>query len=434
VSNEDFGADSSNSESGSSNDTFGVQGNDSFTETTSKSWSEKTSDGFLGVFFGLIMVIAAGVLMFWNEGRSARTSAALHEGAGRVIAVVNDYVDPANEGKLVHVAGETAATQPVRDADFGFGASGLRLTRKVEMYQWDEHRESETRKQLGGGEETVTTYTYTRKWSDRAIDSSQFRGSGGHRNPPMPGLASRSFAAPDARLGAFALNERVISLLPAVEDFDVPASALGQARARLGPRARVEQGLVYVGGNPDLPMVGDVRVTWRLLPVTPVSVVARQTDKTFSPWLAGNGGEVILSETGVKGAALLFKHGHDKNRTITWIWRFVSVFLMFIGFRKMLSLLVSLADVIPLLGDIVGAGAWLIALVFTLIVATAVIGLAWLFYRPLIAGLVIGGGIALVLGLRKIGKRQAQARGAALAPRPRPNAKARSRLLPPRAY
>jgi hypothetical protein len=100
----------------------------------------------------------------------------------------------------------------------------------------------------------------------------------------------------------------------------------------------------------------------------------------------------------------------------------------------LLSLLVSLADVIPLLGDIVGAGAWLIALVFTLIVATAVIGLAWLFYRPLIAGLVIGGGIALVLGLRKIGKRQAQARGAALAPRPRPNAKARSRLLPPRAY
>ena len=40
----------------------------------------------MAILIGLLLVVISGGLMFWNEGRSARTAAALAEGAGLVIS------------------------------------------------------------------------------------------------------------------------------------------------------------------------------------------------------------------------------------------------------------------------------------------------------------------------------------------------------------
>ena len=354
----------------------------------------------------------SGALLFWNEGRSAKTAAALSEGAGQVVGVATDKVDPSREGRLIHIAGDTASTQGVRDPDFGFAASGLKLTRTVEMYQWKEESHSETQKKLGGGEETVTRYSYVREWSDKPIDSSRFRNAADHRNPQMPDVKSRVFASSDAKLGAFVLGPKVIDLLSANDRYSVPDSALAQARAKLGQRARIMQGAVYAGSNPDQPLIGDVRVTWNLAPLTPVSVVARQTQSTLTPWVARNGNEVILAETGIVNPEMMFKHGQEENAFLTWILRVVGVIVMFMGFRVMLDLLEVLADVVPLFGNIVGAGASLVALVFTLFLAPLIIAIAWLFYRPLVAiGIIVVSG-ALFYGARELAKRRALMRSA----------------------
>ena len=401
MSDQDSGSDISTGLPGDSGDV---------TETTSKSWFEKIVDSIKAIFIGFLLVIVSCVLMFWNEGRSAETAAALREGAGLVVSVSTEKVDPANEGQLIHVAGSTTSTRPIRDADFGVDANGLILARKIEMYQWKEDKHSETQKKLGGGEETVTRYSYSKEWSDKAIDSGSFRNSADHRNPQMPNLHSREFYAADAKLGAYTLNEKVLELLDAKEKFEAPESALTQARAHLGQRAKVLQGLVYAGNNPDSPAVGDVRVSWNTLPLVPVSVVARQTQSTFSPYIAKNRHELLMAESGIVDAALMFKHGEDENRIITWILRFVGVLLMFIGFRVMLSLLEALADVIPLLGNIIGAGASAVALVCTLSLAPIVIAIAWIVYRPIIgiAILIIGGAIAY--GVHVLMKQRAAAR------------------------
>ena len=67
-------------------------------------------------------------------------------------------VDPANEGKLVHIMGAVSATAPLADPQFPVKATGLKLAPGVEMYQWRQDERSETRTKLGGGQETVTTY------------------------------------------------------------------------------------------------------------------------------------------------------------------------------------------------------------------------------------------------------------------------------------
>ena len=175
---------------------------DSFTETTHKSWFSRIGGAIVGVLIGLLLLAGSSVLLFWNEGRAVQTERSLAEGRTLVVDVDAARVDAGNEGKLVHVNGDVKAAALLRDAEFGVAANGLRLVRGVEMYQWKEESHSETHKTLGGGEDTVTTYTYRLAWSGSPIDSSRFRRPDGHNNPPMR-YRDASVTARDATLGAF---------------------------------------------------------------------------------------------------------------------------------------------------------------------------------------------------------------------------------------
>jgi hypothetical protein len=55
-----------------------------------------------------------------------------------------------------------------------------------------------------------------------------------------------------------------------------------------------------------------------------------------------------------------------------------------------------LADIIPILGDVVEAGVGVVALLLTLILAPVTIAIAWFVYRPVVAVivLVLGGVLA----------------------------------------
>ena len=153
---------------------------DSFTEVTTKSWGSRIGESIKGVLFGLVLVVGSCIFLFWNEGRAVQTERSLTEGASLVVPVDPSRVDPANDGKLVHLSGDLKPGAPLTDPDFTVSATALRLARTVEMYQWKEESKSETRKNVGGSEETVTTYEYVRTWSDHAsipVASSGRRGT-----------------------------------------------------------------------------------------------------------------------------------------------------------------------------------------------------------------------------------------------------------------
>jgi hypothetical protein len=87
---------------------------------------------------------------------------------------------------------------------------------------------------------------------------------------------------------------------------------------------------------------------------------------------------------------------------------------MMIGFALIMSPLSVLADVIPLLGDIVGAGAAIVAFLCTVALAPVVIAIAWFAYRPVVAVITLAVGGALAAGTVYLA-RQRQARKAAAA-------------------
>ena len=86
---------------------------------------------------------------------------------------------------------------------------------------------------------------------------------------------------------------------------------------------------------------------------------------------------------------------------------------MFLGFMLILNPLVVVADVVPFIGNILSAGAGIVSLVLTAIVAPVVIAVAWFWYRPLVSAVVLAIGLALAYGFKRWASQQAAARNAA---------------------
>jgi hypothetical protein len=79
--------------------------------------------------------------------------------------------------------------------------------------------------------------------------------------------------------------------------------------------------------------------------------------------------------------------------------------------------LAVLADVLPFLGTMTRMGTGLFAMVIAASVSLLTIASAWLFYRPVLAGVLILVAFGLFFWLRKMGKSKA-AQGATPPPPP----------------
>jgi hypothetical protein len=274
-------------------------------------------------------------------------------------------------------------------------SSGIRLIRRVEMFQWTEEQESETKKKLGGAEEKTTTYKYARAWADKPVDSSKFRERAGHANPQMI-WRNRNQLAPKPMIGAFSVPDALLASFGTERPLAANDSQVAVLQRKFNKPVQVADGVIYVAGDPAQPVVGDVRVTYAEVPLQEASVVARQSGNGLGPYITKAGGTVELIAPGRVPAADMFKSAQDDNRLWTWLIRAGGCLLMFLGFALILGPLGVLGDVIPILGDVIRAGTGLVGLLCTAVIAPIVIAVGWLWYRPLvaIAILVVGGAVA----------------------------------------
>lgn len=385
------------------------RGTDEVTVVTTTSWIERLWQSAIGILVGFAFVVGAVVLLFWNEGRAIHTAQGLAEGAGIVRSVSADTVDPGNEGRLVHVSGPLATGAPVVDPDFALRVRAVRLFRDVEMYQWKEETHTETHNRLGGSEERRTTYRYVRGWSDKPIDSDRFRDPSGHTNPAMP-YQSREIVASTTHLGAFAVPASLLHGFGERRPFAATEDQANALQIRIDKRVRVMDGKLYAGRDPAQPAIGDLRVSFFEVPQQVASIVAAQQGASFGPFATRAGTNVELIAAGAVPAAAMFQHAEEENVTLTWVLRFVGVVLMAVGFGLVLRPLKVLADVIPLAGIIVGAGAGLVALACTAALAPLAIAVGWLWYRPLVGIALLVAGGAVAYGLGKIARRRAAKR------------------------
>lgn len=383
----------------------------SFSETSSQGWFGRIGGAIKGILFGFVATAGSVALLFWNEGRAVQTAKSLDEGAGAVVSVAADSVEPGNKDKLIHITGEATTDEVLEDDEFKISETAIRLERNVEMYQWEEEEESEERKKVGGGTETTTTYTYSEVWSDDLIDSSSFNSNYGadYQNPDAMGVPQKLFSATKVTVGAYSLSDTLKRKIENPSELTVTEENIPPA---LADRMTVQdQQTLYLGKDPSAPEIGDCRVSFVVTKPAAVSVIAQQTGETFQPYQTQAGDAINMLRMGTLSAEQMFKMAQDENAMLTWILRGVGAFVMFIGLMMIAKPISVVADVLPILGNIAETGLSIVAGLITIALSCLTIGVAWLFYRPLIGiplVIVAVGAIVLLIRSRKTGPAPAE--------------------------
>jgi hypothetical protein len=382
---------------------------DSVTVTSRQSWFSRIAAAVAGVVFGVILFIGSFPLLIWNEGNAINRARALDAGLKTVITVPATPLAAANDGKLIHLTGDTAARGPASDPVFGISANAVKLRRNVEMYQWTEDKRSATKKSLGGSEETVTTYTYQKRWNSSLINSSGFNKPDGHENPGQMPVKGGTFVAPGLSIGDFTLSESLIGMINDFHSLPVTKNTETQFFSDFTTPVATVDGGFYFGENPKEPAIGDAKITFEVVDLGPVSIVARQTGRNLERYqIGGSRGSIELLQQGSVSAANMFASEKQANAMFTWIIRLIGFIMMVIGVSLIAKPLAVIADFIPFLGSIAGAGIGLLALIIALPFSLGTIALAWLAYRPLIGiPLLILAAASVFLGIRALSRKRA---------------------------
>ncbi len=391
--------------------------NSSYTEVTSTNWFSRLGNSFKGIGTGILLIVAATVLLWWNEGRTVRTGDAIAEAQMVTEPMPSiDKIDSAFEGKMVYATGRAVTKDELTDPVFGVKVNAIKLRRKVEYYQWVEHSKSEKRTKLGGGEETVTTYSYSAEWVDSPVNSQSFKKREGHENKTRINSENMSWLAPNVTFGAYRFpeflsrsigGEKALNLSLSDEQraelqkaFFAPntnletSQVLGQQGASM---IHIQGNTLYVGRQPGTPSIGDVRVTFFETPAAEVSILAKVNGDTFVPFRASNGNTFSRLSMGVQDMNSMFDAAKSSNATMAWILRGLGVVLCIAGFGMIFAPLKVLADVIPLLGSIVGAGTGLVAGLLGSAWSLVIIAIAWIRFRPVLGFCLLGAALTLVI-------------------------------------
>lgn len=354
-----------------------------YTETTTTTYGQRLKKSGKGILSGILMFIIGTGLLWWNEGRTVKQTRALNQTEKACVELDVASVDPAFEGKTVHATAVATTDNILSDKFCGASANAIAISRDVEYYQWVEHSQSTTKDKIGGGQETVTTYTYQREWVSSPVNSANFHDPDykGRNSVRIEVSAGREYAS-DVKFGAYRLSQSMISSFPCDQPMDLSG---------VNPSAggTVSGNTIYYG-NASQQEIGDVRVTFRKAPASAeASIVADVTGDTFTDHIARNGKHVQLISMGARTSEQMFETAHRSNKAICWILRIVGILLVVFGLQGLVGIVIAILKVLPFLANIVNVGTNLICWVAGLAWSFIIIAIAWIAYRPFIAVMML---------------------------------------------
>ena len=280
-----------------------------FTEITSDSWFSRLGNAIKNVLLGLILFIVSFPLLWWNEGRAVQVANGLKELGQVVQSPPIDRVDPKFDKKPVHLSGKATTADKLTDGQFSLSVPAIKLARRVEMYQWQEVKESTTRKKLGGGSETTTTYNYRKEWSKKPIDSNGFHSDAAksHRNPEHMRLEGMEKTADTVRLGDFRLSPGLVQQMNDFQRLPFSPEQVKRLPPPLSDQVKLSDDVLYLAADADkkavdpaAPEIGDLKIYFEVVKPAEVSVIARQVADTFEPWRSRTGTTIERLMMGVR--------------------------------------------------------------------------------------------------------------------------------------
>lgn len=378
--------------------------------TSSVSIFGRLKNAIVAVFIGILMIPFSIGLTGWNEYRSVQRIRTLNEGLGAVVPNVDvSTKDNSLEGKLIHFTAKAETASELKDPLFGIGANAIKLQRDVEMYQWVEKKETKSRKRVGGGRTSTTTYSYSKKWQSGYEDSSRFHEPAGHENP-RPEYSHFDATAEMVSVGAYKLSKSILGSITSYEPINLTNENLDSLPDQIKSKAKLEQGVFYIRkGEFDLgePIVGDLRVRFRVIRTQEVSIVSQVAGDSFQKYHA-KAGDLELVDMGRVSAEDMFDEAKSENATFTWILRAVGFAMCGIGFSMILGPIGVVMDVIPFFGTLARGGILIISFLFSVVIISVTVAISWIAVRPLVGIpmllLAVGGVVGIFMLRNKFSK------------------------------
>ena len=378
-----------------------------FQETTRTSYGSKVKNSFQGILWGIILIIAGTIVLWWNEGRALKAAHALKDFEKNYVELTDiNTVDPAFEGKAVHATGVATTTDTLRDAAFGIAVNAMKIARTVEYYQWTEQSESESKDKLGGSTETTTTYTYEPAWCDEPVNSNGFKDPAYKgKNFVLRSINDEEQIASNVTFGAYRLTPSIVGSISG-EEPAYPSLTEAQQKQLLANVAdttvvvTVSGDQVYIGANPASPQIGDVRITFTQVtsPKT-ISLLQKVVNGTFESYIAKNGKAFSKVEMGTVSAVNMIEHQKSANKMTLWLLRILGIIIVIAGFRGLVSFISTVFAVVPFVQRIIGTGTNLVATLVGLVWSFVVIAIAWAAHRPVLAIALLAAAAALIFWL-----------------------------------
>ncbi len=338
-------------------------------------------------FFGGLFFLGSVLLLFFSERNGVRWSKALQEGKSNCVEITDiNRLNQANNGKLVHLTGFATTDESLNDPEFGVSATALRLTRSVEIYQYQEEAKPNTGR-----------YSHIPRWVDRPLPSNNFKPDDLQPGKTFTNVGTlpcleEDFQAEAVKVGAYKLSASQVEKMGEGERLPVTNAMLEGLAPDLRRNAIVTpDGYIYfpfrAGGAADGPgldpQIGDVRVSFNVLKPATISLLCRQSGDSFEPYTAASGKPIDRLVIGSKGSAEMFSVTETEGGSDLWPFRILAFLIMNSGVALLLRPILIATDVLPGLGFVLNFVAYFIALFFTTPLCIMIVAMAWLFERPL---------------------------------------------------
>jgi hypothetical protein len=431
-----------------------------YQEVTTTGYGTRVGNSFKAIGSGILLFIVGTCVLWWNEGRAVKTEKMLDEAGSAYVEMENpSKKDASLEGELICGTALATTEDSLSDQQFGIGAKAISLRRSVEYYQWVEHAEEKKEDKLGGKEVTTTTYTYSKEWVSRPIESGQFKDPAyQNKNMVLTTVEDAEQYAENVSWGAYKLNESLIHSISSREGLDLAIAedllkqmdksaqtayerfygvkkqpveqpvetvvlsdsakavadslkavndSINEAMAKAENKKDFEYihqagNVLYYGRVPGSPEVGDVRVTFEKVVPAKVTVMAVVDGDSFKPFKAKNGKRFQTLVMGKKSGDEIIEAEKEANNMLLWALRIVGILMVIGGLKGIFGFIETILKVVPFIAGIFGWGIGVVCTVLGVVWSLIVIAIAWLFYRPLlgISLLVLAGFLVWVFAFK----------------------------------
>lgn len=299
---------------------------------------------------GALALLASCLLTCVNELRLVRTQLSFEHGRRSAVTLSHPLVDKRHDGALVLFSGLLTTDGDVLDSAgnalahtrnpfvldplFGVAVKGVRLFRNVEMLQWEETSHTSTSSSPEdedrriGDEDRERVYMYDLRWRSEHIDSTAFNDPS-YWNPLQEAWVYESLVvkASNVVIGDFKVSDALIDQIKRRDDVKLDSATRNTMsnvlNQRLGENWKEASALrnvsieedkfFYVRQNHEasqhpepVSVLGDLRVSFSVAPVYPVTICAQQQQRELVPFNTPAGEFIYLLEDGIHSVSELF--------------------------------------------------------------------------------------------------------------------------------